>query len=101
MLDDFFIEMYSNKNSGTIRISFAPSIVGNGNWIIRFSFSIPLMIIFAAFSALIKNGIGNLFFSVIGVSTNPGLTVITSMLNGFNSTLKFSNNNVAAALLAQ
>ena len=40
--------MYSNKESGTTRISFEPSTAGKGNWIIRFSFFILLMIIFAA-----------------------------------------------------
>ena len=48
MLDGFFIEMYSNKNSGTIRVSFTPGTAGNGNWIVRFSLFILPIISFTA-----------------------------------------------------
>ncbi len=46
------------------------------------------------------NGIGKLFFCVIGVSTKPGCTSVTAMFAGSRSMRRPSMKVVSAALLA-
>jgi len=55
----------------------------------------------AASSAFIRNGILNRFLSVIGVTTNPGLMVVTPTPYCSRSTRLASRNDCMAALVAE
>ena len=61
-----------------------------GNAIIPLFFCNPSMMMFAALSGCIKNGILNKFLSVKGVLTNPGQITFTLMLSALSAPLKAS-----------
>ena len=66
-----------------------------------FSFFRPLTMTAAAFSAETMNGILKSLPSVMGVLTNPGLTVTTLIPRGLSSIRRASRINDTADLLAQ
>ena len=88
-------------HAGNALISHAANAIGSGNAIIALFLRIPLMIILAAFSGCIKNGILNTFLSVSGVLIKPGQITFTLMPCGFNHPRKASPHALTHALLAE
>ena len=84
---------------GTKRASFIETAIGIGKTMSFFSLYKPLTMIFAARSALMMNGIGKVFTSVIGVFTKPGETVCTLTFVFTKSVRKDSRKLICAALL--
>ena len=88
-------------HAGRALTSHALKTIGQGNAMIGLFLQIPLMIFFAAFSGVIKNGILKAFLSVSGVLMKPGQIVLTLMFWGFNHPRKASLQALTHALLAE
>ena len=58
-------------------MSHTANLIGHGKAIKDEFFSIPLAIMAAALSACMKNGIGQVFLSVMRDFTNPGQMMLT------------------------
>src|SRR5581483_11626849 len=92
--------MRSNSARRRNRSPRVSSDIGSGNSITSFPASSRLAMYFAARGACQRNGIF-LFFSVIGVATNPGLMIVTPTPSGFNSMRLASRNDCIADFVAE
>ena len=81
-------------------ISHAHNLSGHGNAIIPLFFATPSAIIAAARGASIKNGIGQVFLSVILERTKPGQTTETLIFLSRKCNLNASPQALTNALLA-
>ena len=82
-------------------MTHAEKAIGHGKVIRLLFFESPFAMIFAALSAGMKNGIGNLFFAVMRDATNPGQMTLTSMFSRTSRPRKASPHARTAVLLPE